>query len=107
MPRISLLCVGLLIAPVAAGHQSPKPVPRAIDYTIQVENTMGHEMDFFYNDSTEHILGTIPPYIKQKFLIKSPIRTSIDIIERGVAMGDYEMKKTIQLSADSVVSVTF
>lgn len=107
MSRITLLCAGLLIAPVAAGFQSPQPTSRAIDYTIEVENTMGHQMDFFYNDSTEHTLGTLPPYIKQKFVIKSPARTSIEIIERGTAMGDYEMKKPIQLSADSVVSVSF
>jgi hypothetical protein len=107
MPRIALLCVGLLIAPLAANHEPPAPILQVTDYTIQIENTMGHEMDFFYNDSTEHALGTIPGYIKQKFVIKSPARTSIEIIERGVAMGDYEMKKTVELSADSVVSVAF
>lgn len=102
MARISLLCLGLLVGPVIA-------IPLDIDYTIQVENTMGHEMDFFYadNDSTEHTLGTIPPYLAQKFVIKSPARTAITIIERGAAMGDYEMRKDLILVADSVVTVSF
>lgn len=109
MPKIALLCVGLLIAPVMAGQPASKLKAHLIDYTIQVENTMGHEMDFSYSDtdSTEHTLGTIPPYLRQKFLIKSPVRTTIVVIERGAAMGDYEMKKELVLVADSVVAVAF
>jgi hypothetical protein len=110
MPRTSLLCLGVLLVPALASVPSAAPAAaRTIDYTIQVENTMGHEMDFFYSDtdSTEHRLGVIPPFLAQKFVITSPARTSIVIIERGSAMGDYEMKKTIQLVADSVVAVAF
>jgi hypothetical protein len=109
MSKMPFLRVGLLLAPVIAGHPLPESGAGAIDYTIQVENTMGHDMDFFYSDtdSTEHSLGTIPPYLKQKFVIKSPARTTIVIIERGAAMGDYEMKKTLELVADSVVTVAF
>ena len=112
MPRISLLCIGLLVAPGLAGRMTSAATPLhgAIDYSIQIENTMGHEMDFFYsdNDSTEHTLGTIPPYQTQLFTIKSPARTSIVIIELGAAMGaEYDMRKTVELVADSVVSVAF
>jgi hypothetical protein len=111
MPRISLLCLCLLAGPFLSTGRNAVLVPAlgAIDYTIQIENTMGHEMDFFYSDtdSTEQVLGTIPPYLAQKFVIKSPARTSIVIIERGSAMGDYEMRKTIELVADSVVAVAF
>jgi hypothetical protein len=64
MSRIALLCIGLVIVPMVAGYQWPAPSPRFTDYTFQIENTMGHEMAFFYNDSTEHALGTIPGYIK-------------------------------------------
>jgi hypothetical protein len=104
MPRMPLLRAGLIV-PVLVLLQPT----RSVDYAIQIENTMGHEMDFFYSDtdSTEHALGTIPPYLIQKYVIKSPARTSIVIIERGSAMGDYEMKKPVDLVADSVVSVTF
>ena len=111
MFRISLFSVGLLVGPLLSTVPSAAPVPpaRAIDYTIQIENTMGHEMDFLYSDtdSTEHALGTIPPYLVQKFVVRSPARTSIVIIERGSSMGDYEVKKEIELVADSVVSVAF
>lgn len=109
MLKVSLLYYSLLIAPVVTGLPAPEPAAAVVDYTIQVENTMGHDMDFFYSDtdSTEHSLGTIPPYLKQKFIIKSPARTTIVIIERGAAMGDYEMKKTLELVADSVVAVVF
>jgi hypothetical protein len=112
MPRTSLLCLGVLLVPALASVPNAAPASGAIgaiDYTIQIENTMGHEMDFFYSDtdSTEHRLGVIPPFLAQKFVITSPARTSIVIIERGSAMGDYEMKKTIQLVADSVVAVAF
>jgi hypothetical protein len=109
MPKTALLCVSLLALPAFAFHQAPQP-SSDVDYTLQVENTMGHEMDFSYSDadSTEHPLGTIPGYLKQKFTIKSPARTTVAVIERGAAMGsDYEMRKTVELVADSVATVAF
>src|SRR5215217_8008738 len=103
MPRISLFALGLVIAPALAVLPS-NTAPGTADYTIQVENTMGHDMDFFYSDadSTEHTLGAIPGYLRVTFTIKSPARTAITVIERGAAMGtDYEMKKEVQLVDDS------
>ena len=73
MPRITLLSLGLLIAPVAGGHQSTRP-QRVTDYTLQIENTMGHEMDFSYSDadSTEHSLGSIPDSSSSNFPSSRP-----------------------------------
>jgi hypothetical protein len=107
MKKPVLLCAALGIVWAGNGHRAPERAAPEIDYTIQVENTMGHDMDFFYNDSTEHMLGSIPPYLHQKFVIKSPARTSVVIIERGNAMPSYEMTKPLSLVADSVVAVTF
>ncbi len=106
MRKIAVLAVGLLITPVVAGVPAPGH-PSRVDYTVQITNTMSHPMDFFYRDTTEHSLGTIPAFLSQRFVIRSPARTSVDIVERGDAMGIYEMWKTVELSADSVVAVTF
>ena len=109
MTRYAILSLGLLLAPGLATNPAPSAGRGATDYTIEVENTMSHEMDFSYSDadSTEHSLGTIPGYLRQKFVIKSPARTTISIIERGAAMGDYEMRKSLELVADSVVAIAF
>ena len=96
-----MLALGSVPAPLT-------PAP-AVDYKVAIENSMGHEMDFYYSvaDTTQHLLGTIPGYVTLEFTIKSPPSTTIVITERGAAMPGHEAQQTVVLKADSVVAVTF
>jgi hypothetical protein len=88
---------------------TPSPVPPATDYKVAIENTMPHDMDFYYSavDTTQHLLGTIPGSITLEFTIKSPPSTTIVITQRGDAMPGHEAQQTVVLKPDSVVAVTF
>lgn len=80
------------------------------DYVVSIENTMGHEMDFYYNDAdstVEKLLGSVPGNEVKEFVVKSPASTSITIIERGDAMPNWSDKRPVTLQADSVVELVF
>ena len=94
---------------LALGSVPAPSSPPSADYKVAIENSMGHEMDFYYSvaDTTQHLLGTVPGYITLEFTIKSPPSTTIVITERGTAMPGHEAQQTVVLKADSVVTVTF
>ena len=96
----------LLLLLGMAPATSPAPV---VDYKVAIENTMPHDMDFYYRaaDTTKHLLGTIPGYVTLEFTIKSPPTTTIVITEMGSAMPGHEIDQTVVLQADSVVAVSF
>jgi hypothetical protein len=93
---------------VLGSAPTPSSAP-VIDYKVAIENTMPHEMDFYYSvvDTTKQLLGTIPGYVTQEFTIKSPPSTTIVITQMGSSMPGYEMFGTFELKADSVVKVSF
>lgn len=98
------LRIGVVLALVSSAV-----LPRT-DYVVSIENTMGHEMDFYYTDGdsvTEKLLGTVPKRDIKEFTIKSPARTNILIIERGDAMPNWSDKRPVTLKADTLVEVVF
>jgi hypothetical protein len=109
---VTMAVVALTAAP-AAGFlplNSSSPGKPAVDYSIAIENTMGHAMDFSYSDvdtTAETPLGTVEGHEVREFVIPSPARTNIVITERGNAMPGYVARLEITLKPDSVVEVSF
>lgn len=106
MPRLFSLVAFLSICGAVSASSGPQT-----DFMISIENTMGHEMDFYYTDTSdstaEKPLGSVPGHDIKDFTVRAPASASVTIVERGAAMPDYVARKPVILKADSLVEVAF